>query len=118
MEDDVYELPDSDFSKSATIIFDKKDNRKDGVLPLSNFVDLIEKLGESFHSEDLAGHMWNVDPNESVSLDRFPFVRWYANDEVSLDSAEEAESLVGWACKVTLMDIQRKIFLKIHELNM
>ena len=33
VDDDVYELPDSDFSKAATIIFDKIDDRKDGVLP-------------------------------------------------------------------------------------
>ena len=30
--------------------------------------------------------------------------------EVSLDSAEEAERLVGWGCKVSLMDIQQDIF--------
>ena len=43
----VDELPDSDFSKSAAIIFDNIDNEKDGVLPLSKFVDLIEKGGFS-----------------------------------------------------------------------
>ena len=40
--------------------------------------------------------MWKVDPNESVSLDRFAFLRWYVDKEVSLDSTEEAERLVGW----------------------
>ena len=33
VEDDVYELPGSDFSKAAAIIFDKINNVKDGVLP-------------------------------------------------------------------------------------
>ena len=28
------------------------------------------------------------------------------DEEVSLESAEEAECLVGWVCKVVLMDIQ------------
>ena len=32
VEDDVDELPDSDFAKSATKIFDKIDNGKSGVL--------------------------------------------------------------------------------------
>ena len=48
VEDEIDELPDSDFSKSATIIFDKIDNGKDGVLPSSKFVDLIETLGRVF----------------------------------------------------------------------
>ena len=45
MEDDVDELPDSDFSKAAVIIFDRIDNGKDGALPLSKYVELIETLG-------------------------------------------------------------------------
>ena len=45
MEDDVDEIPDSDFSKSAARVFDKIDNGKAGVLPLSKFVDFIETLG-------------------------------------------------------------------------
>ena len=52
-------------------------------------------LGEGFHIEDMAGHPHKVDTNESVSLDRFPFVRWYVGEEVSLDSIEEEERLVG-----------------------
>ena len=43
-------------------------------------------LGEGFNSEDLAGHLRKVDPNESGSLERFYFVRWYVDEEVSLDS--------------------------------
>ena len=54
MKYDIDELPDSDFSKSSTIIFDKIDNGKDGFLPSSRSVDLIETLGEVFNSEDLA----------------------------------------------------------------
>ena len=38
-------------------------------------------------------------------------------EEVSLDSTEEAERLVGWGCKVSLMDLQREIFLKIHAMK-
>ena len=39
------------------------------------------------------------------------------DEEVSLDSAEEAERLVGWACKISLMDLQREIFLMIHAMK-
>ena len=42
---------------------------------------------------------------------------WYVEKEVSLDSVEDAEFLVGWSCKVSLMDLQREIFLKIHALK-
>ena len=51
-------------------------------------------------------HLQKLDPNESGSLDRFEFVRWYVDEEVSLGSTEEAKRLVGWGCKVSLMDIQ------------
>ena len=34
--------------------------------------------------------MMKVDPNESGSLDRFDFVSWYLDKEVSMDSAHEA----------------------------
>ena len=37
--------------------------------------------------------------------------------EVSLDSAEEAELLVGWACKFSLVYLQREIFLMIHAMK-
>ena len=39
------------------------------------------------------------------------------DEEVSLDPSEEAERLVGWFCKVSLMDLQREIFLEIHVLK-
>ena len=55
VEDDVDELPDSDFSKSAARVFYEIDNRKADVLPLSNFVDLIETLREALLIEELAG---------------------------------------------------------------
>ena len=79
MEYGVYELPDSYFSKAAAILFYKIDHGKYGALPSSNFSDLIETLGGGggVHSEDLTGHMWKVDPNESGDLDRFACVRWY-----------------------------------------
>ena len=73
----------------------KVDNEKAGILTLSKFVDSDETIEEGFHREDLAGHLQNVDQNESGSLDRFAFVRWYVDREVSMDSAEEAEVLVG-----------------------
>ena len=55
VEDDVDELPDSDFSKSAARVFYEIDNRKADVLPFSNFVDLIETLREALLIEELAG---------------------------------------------------------------
>ena len=67
---------------------------------------MIKTLGGGGHSEDLAGHLRKVDPNESDSLDRFSFVRWYVDKEVSLESVEEAERLVGWDCRVSLLDLQ------------
>ena len=117
VEDDIDELPNSDSAKAAEIIFDGIDNGKDGVLPYSKFVELIETLGEGFHSEELAGHLRKVDPNESGSLDRFDFMRWYVDEEISLESAEEGQRLVGWDCKTILLDIQREIFLMIHALK-
>ena len=53
VEDDVDELPYSDFAKAATIIFDGIDNGKDGALPSSKFVDLIKTLWEGLHGEYL-----------------------------------------------------------------
>ena len=67
---------------------------------------MIETLEESFHREELAGHQRKVEPNESGGLDSFAFVRWYVDKEVSLESAQEAENLVGWGCKASLMDLQ------------
>ena len=106
MEDEVDELPDLYFPRASAILFDEIYHGNYGVLPSSKFVEFIETLGEVFHSEDLAGRLHKVDPNESVSLDYFSFVRWYVEKEVSLDSTEEAECLVGWSCKVILMDLK------------
>ena len=106
IEYDIDELPDSDFSKSAARVFDKIYNGKDGALPSSKSFDLIETIEEGSHSEELAGNLQKADPNESGSLDRFAFVRWYVDKEVSLDSAEEANCLVSWGCKFSLMDRQ------------
>ena len=63
VEDDLDELPDSDFAKAAAIISDKIGNGKDGFFPSSKFVDLIKTLGEGLHGEELAGHLQKVDPN-------------------------------------------------------
>ena len=52
------------------------------------------------------GNLQKLDPNESGSLDHFTFVKWYVDEEVSLDSAGEAERLVGWGCKISMMDLQ------------
>ena len=106
IEDVEDELPDSDFSKASAIVSDEIYNGKAGVLPLSKFVDLFETLGESFHNDDLAGQLRKVYPNESGSLYRFAFVVWYVNKDVSLDSVEEAERLVGLGFKVSLMYLQ------------
>ena len=76
MEDDIDELPDSDFSKAPPRLFDEIYNCKAGVLPSSKFVDLIETFWEGFHGEDLAGRLQKVDPNKSGSLERFAFVMW------------------------------------------
>ena len=63
VEDDIDELPDSYFSKSAERLFNKINDVKYGVLPSSKFVDLVETLGGGVHSEDMVSHMWKVDPN-------------------------------------------------------
>ena len=39
------------------------------------------------------------------------------DEKVSLDSVDEAERLVGLACKARLMDLQIYIFLNIHALK-
>ena len=66
------------------IVFDRIDNGKDGVLPFSKFSDLIETLGDGFHSGELVGYLRKVYPNQSGSLESFSFVRWYVEEEVSL----------------------------------
>ena len=35
-------------------------------------------------------------------------------EEISLDSTEEAEHLVGWGCKANLLDIHLELFLEVH----
>ena len=57
------------------------------MLPSTKPVDLIETHEERFHSDDLAVCLQKVDPNEIGSLDRFDFLRWYLDEEVSLGSA-------------------------------
>ena len=44
----------------------------------------------------MAGQLRKVDPNESIFLDRFAFLRWYVDEEVSLESKEKSERSVGW----------------------
>ena len=41
----------------------------------------------------------------------------YMEKEVSLDSVEEAECLVGWGCKFRLIYLQLEIFMKVHSLE-
>ena len=105
VEDGVDELPYSYFSKAAVRVFDEKYNRNNGAFPLSKFVDFIETLGEGFHSEELAGHLRKVDPNESGSLESFSFVRWYVGEKVSMESTEESELFMGFCCNVSPMDL-------------
>ena len=94
------------FSKATAKVFDKIDNGTSGFLPSSKYVELIETIGGGGRSDELEGHLQKVYPNESSSLDRFAFVRWYVDKEVSLDSVEEVERFVGWGYKVILIDIQ------------
>ena len=63
VEDEVYQIHDSDSTKVAARVFDKIYNGKDGFLPSSKFVDLVETLRDFFHSEDLMGRLRKVDPN-------------------------------------------------------
>ena len=100
MEDDIDELPDSKISKAVARGFDEIDNGKADVIPSSKFVDLIGILGEGFNGGELTVQLQKVDPNESISLDHFTFVRWYVDlvegpdgyklgEEVSLDFSEK-----------------------------
>ena len=34
-----------------------------------------------------------------------------------MDSIDKSERLLGWACKVSMLDLHREIFLKIHALK-
>ena len=65
-------------------------------------------LWEGFNIEEMEGHQPKVDPNESGSLERFDFVRCYVDEEVSLESAEEAEPWLGWGCKTILIDTTKR----------
>ena len=106
VEGDVDKLPDPYFPKGSAREFDKIDNRKASFLPSSNSFDLVETFGEGFNSEDIEGHLRKSDTNESGSLNHFYFVRWYAYEEVSLESSEEAYHLLGLGCKDILMDLK------------
>ena len=75
MEDEVHELPDSNFSKATERVFDRIDIGKADLITSSKSVDMIEKLEEGFHSEYMAGHLQKIYSNESGSLDCFAFVR-------------------------------------------
>ena len=97
VEDDIDELPDSDFSRATIRLFYEIDNGKTGLLPSSKFGGLIEIIGVGFHGEDLAVQLRKLDPNESGSLDHFSFVMCYMElfegpdgnkleEEVSLES--------------------------------
>ena len=90
VEDDIDKLPHSYFSNAVTRVYDKTDNGKSGVLQLEKSVDLIEILEENFHTKELAVHLQKLDPNESGSFDCFDFLRWYVDEEFSLESAKEA----------------------------
>ena len=116
LEDDVDELPDPYFSKSTTIIFDKIDTMKDGVLPLSKFVDLIETLEEGFHSEDMEDRMWKEDPNEIVSLERFLFEVVCEQGGLS-GLCRGGRTFGGLGLQGQPDGFQREIFLKIHALK-
>ena len=45
-------------------------------------------------------------PKQKFQFGQFVFVRWYVEKEVSLDSTEEEDILVGWGCKGSIMDLQ------------
>ena len=45
VEHEIYELPDSDYIKSAARVFDEIYNGKAGVLPKSKFLTLLKHLG-------------------------------------------------------------------------
>ena len=77
VEDDIDELPISDFSRATVKLFYEIDNGKAGLLQSSEFGDLVEIIGVGFHGEDLAGQLRKVDPNESGSLGHFSFVMCY-----------------------------------------
>ena len=56
VEDDVDELPHSDFSKAAARLFDKIDHGKASVFPSSKFFESTETFGESF----IVGIWWVI----------------------------------------------------------
>ena len=76
----------------------------------------LKHLGVNFIVRSWRVIFSKVDPNANGSLDRFVFVRWYVDEKIFLKSAEEAERLVGWRWKVSLMDIQWGIFWKLISL--
>ena len=74
---------------------------------------MIATLGDVFNGKYMVVNMWKVDPNESGSLDCFACVRWYVDEEVYLDSVEEAECFVGWGCNIGLMNLQWESFWRL-----
>ena len=62
---------------------------------LSKWYQDINTGGGGVHGEELEGHLQKVYPNESGSLERFAFMKWYIDEEVSLEYTDEAEHLMG-----------------------
>ena len=79
IEYELYELLDSDFSKAAARLFDKIDNGKAGVIPLSKFVEFIETHATARMVVELAGHHRKLYLNKIGISDHFAFVRWYVD---------------------------------------
>ena len=45
-------------------------------------------MGMVFIMKNWQGQLRKFDPNESVSLDPFTFVRWHVDEEVSMESID------------------------------
>ena len=93
-------------AKKAREVFDMVDSSKSGFLPVSRAEDLLEKLGENFHGDELNIQISLMDPNKTGQLERKAFLAWYthfvqSNDDGSSFGTEEREEREEEKAKAT-----------------
>jgi Ca2+-binding EF-hand superfamily protein len=86
-------FPVSSFGKTAGDVFDGLDSEMTGILPTSQFEDLLEGLGEGFFGDELQKQIDKVDTGKTGVITRAFFVDWYINlVEGPVEDQEDASS--------------------------
>ena len=81
----------SEEPSAAKMAFDAVDTAKSGSIPIEQFEDVLEQLGEGFHGDDLDEQRSLADPDGTGMLTRARFVQWYDAFVADGDEDEEAD---------------------------